>query len=201
MSFFNLFNKKKTEGAHTSSEPPREKQIDNERFERIANQVYPGIGIYVRDTNLANGLADKYVSGLIIREKAFTDASNRVMGMITSHRYMILSNHMADFSLFEHGTKWGLHVANKDSHFKILGKHVYKGKTAIVLLHLPDNDDWKVYKNCQFSLDEEIYKMAIERFEAKCEMPPIAELSTSEWLSRCNFPVGMDNSGNFWSLE
>lgn len=112
----------------------------------VVNKTYPGLGIYVRDINLSKELAEKYTPGLIIREKAFTDASNRVIGMVITHRYLILSNHMADFSQFEHGTNWGLHVANSGSRFKVLGTHIYKGKTAIVLLHLLDDDSWKIYK-------------------------------------------------------
>ena len=202
MSFFSFFKSKKDhKSTSTDKVIPKKTNSDINDFERIENQVYTGIAIYVRDVNLTNELADKYVSGLIIREKAFTDASNRVMGMTTSHRYMILSNHMTNFSLFEQGTNWGLHIAKKDSRFKVLGKHTYNGKTAIVLLHLPDNDNWKVYKNCQFPLDEELYQSSIKRFEIKCEMAPIPELSTPEWLNRCKFPVGMDDNGNFWSLE
>lgn len=207
MGLFDFMKKSKAD----KTESTQEKEIkgipvDKELLAQIANKTYPGLGIYVRDINLPQTLAAKYTSGLIIREKAFTDASNRVMGMITTHRFLILSNHMANLSAFEHGTNWGLRVANKDSHFKVLGTHVYKThggeeKTAIVLLHLPDDESWKVYKSCTFSMDETIYQMAVERFEHKCEMPPVAELITQEWLARCAFPIGMSNDGALWELE
>jgi hypothetical protein len=35
--------------------------------------------------------------------------------MVTSHRYLILSQFMADFSRFEDGTNWGIHVAKNGS--------------------------------------------------------------------------------------
>lgn len=174
--------------------------IDEKFMEDVANKTYPGLTIYVKDLNLPNILADKYVKGMIICEKAFVDASKRVMGMITTHRYMILSNHMADFSQFEHGTNWNLHVANKNSHYKVLGKHTYNGKTAIILLHLPDDETWKVYKKCEFSVDEEFYNMAVESFEKKCELPPVPELTTEAWLSRCDFPIGMSDDGTLFDL-
>ena len=207
MQLFDLFKNKNTDKKDvTQKSEVKAPPVDKELLSQIANKTYPGLGIYVRDINLPKSLADKYIPDLIIREKAFTDASNRVMGMVTTHRYLILSNHMANLSTFEHGTNWGLHVANRDSHFKVLGTHTYKThsneeKTAIVLLHLPDDESWKVYKNCAFSMDETVYKMAIERFENKCEMPPVAELTTQEWLARCAFPIGMNDNGTLWELE
>ena len=105
MSFFNCLKNNKVERKESSQKTvPKETPINQELLEQIANKTYPGLGIYVRDINLPKHLADKYTKGLIIREKAFTDASNRVMGMVTTHRYLILSNHMANLSSFEHGT-------------------------------------------------------------------------------------------------
>ncbi|MBR2894893.1 MAG: hypothetical protein IKC03_04445 [Oscillospiraceae bacterium] len=195
LDFFKLKDK------HDRTSKSGNGSFDAEVAQEVANKTYPGLAIYVRDVNLSDEFADKYVPGLIIREKAFVDASDRVMGMITTHRYLILSNHMAHLAEFEQGTNWGLCVANRDSHFKVLGKHTYRGKTAIVLLHLPDDESWKIYKNCRFSTDDSAYETAIKRFEAKCEMPPVAELTTPEWLERCEFPVGMDSRGNLWEIE
>ena len=176
MALFNFFKKSNADKKEVTQKPEaNEIPVDQELLSQIANKTYPGLGIYVRDINLPKSIADKYTPGLIIRERAFVDVSNRVMGMITTHRYLILSNHVANLSAFEHGTNWGLHVANKDSRFKVLGTHVYEThdgeeKTAIVLLHLPEDESWKVYKNCAFSMDETVYKMAVERFEknVKC---------------------------------
>lgn len=89
---------------------------------------------YVRDVNLDEKLAAKYDAGQIITEKAFVDASSHIGRMITSHRYMILSGYMADFSRFEDGTDWGLHVTNRDSKFKVLDVFTHEGKTQIALL-------------------------------------------------------------------
>lgn len=201
MALLDLFKKKKPARAGAAGANAPQAVTSKELLEQIANRNYPGLAIYVRDVNLPPQLAEKYTPGLIIREKAFTDASDRVMGMVTTHRYLILSNHMANLSAMEKGKNWGLHVAKTDSHFKVLGTHVYKGKTAIVLLHLPYDETWRVYKNYSFSMDETVYKMAIDRFEKKCEMPPIAELSTPEWLERCAFPLGMSDDGTLWALE
>ncbi len=137
-------------------------------LEWIINQTYPGLTMYVRDVNLPEELAQKYVPGLIIREPAFTDASCLVQGMITTHRFGILSNHMADFQTYEHGTNWGLYVANKDSYFKVMANHEYNGKTLILLLHLPGGDSWRVFFNAIMNIDEEVIATSIERFKNKC---------------------------------
>lgn len=176
-------------------------QMSKEQLQTLVNQIYPGMTLFARDVNLPPELAQKYIPGQIIREKAFTDASCRFMGMVTTHRYVILSNHMADLSRFEHGTNWGLHVASKDSHFKVLGRHTCNGKTGIFLLHLPDDEGWKLWQRAEFSMDKEIYQGAVERFVAKCEEAPVPEFSTPQWLDRCAFPVGMSSSGEFWPLE
>lgn len=169
-------------------------------MEEVVNRTFPGLTMYVRDVNLSNEIAKKYVPGLIIREKAYVDASYRVMGMITTHRFAILSNHMANFEDFEHGTNWGLYVANRDSRFKVMAIHEYNGKTLILLLHLPD-DGWKMFQNVRFNIDDEIISSSIERFENKCNMDVIPELATDVWLERCSFPVGMDDEGIFFDLE
>ena len=178
---------------------------DNDKFvkkmENVINRVFPGLTMFVRDVNLPYDITKKYEPGLLIRERAFVDASCRVMGMITTHRFGILSNHMANFEEFEHGTKWGLCVANKDSRFKVLAVHECNKKTLILLLHLPDDEDWKLFVNTVISIEDDMIKSSIERFENKCNLEAIPELTTNEWLERCSFPIGLDNSGNFFDLE
>ena len=174
--------------------------FDKEAYEKIANDVFPGLQMFVRDVNLPPVCAEKYRPGMIIRERAFTDASCRVMGMITTHRYAILSNHMHNFGPFEHGTNWGLFVSQRDSHYKVLDVYGCKDKTQITLLHLPDDERWKVFEKAEFSIEEKVIEMARQRFENKAFAEPIPELSTKEWLDRCQFPLGMDENGNLFPL-
>ena len=82
--------------------------IDVKSYEDVINEILPGLTMYVRDVNLSPVCADKYEPQTIIMERGFTDASSRVMGMVTTHRYAILSNHMADFGQYEHETNWEL---------------------------------------------------------------------------------------------
>lgn len=177
------------------------KHMTKEQLQAVADKMYPGMALFARDVNLPEALARKYVPGQIIREKAFTDASSRFMGMVTSHRYVILSNHMANLAQFEHGTNWGLHMANKDSHFKVLGQYTYEGKTGIFLLHLPDDESWHLWQKAEFAMDKQLYDMAVQRFVNKCTQPPVPELTTKAWLDRCAFPLGMSDDGQLWPLE
>ena len=108
---------------------------------------------------------------------------------------------MKNFAMPENGTNWGLYMADRDAHFKVLGQVTYKEKTGIFLLHLPDDERWKAYQTMEFSLDKELYEKAVSRFQAKALDAPIPELAAKEWLDRCQFPVGMSDGGQFWPLE
>lgn len=176
-------------------------EFDVKLFEETINEILPGLTVYVRDVNLPKELEDKYVPNTIILERGFTDASARVMGMKTTHRFAILSNHMKDFSPYEHGTNWGLFVANSNSHFLVLDKYEYHGKMQIILLHLPNDKRWKLFQNVKVNVLDNVVNDTRQRFENKCEQEVIPELATVEWLERCSAPLGMDDYGNFFDLD
>lgn len=170
-------------------------------LEDLINEILPGLAMYVRDVNLNDKCLAAYQPGIILMERGFTDASSRVMGMRTSHRITILSNHMADFADFEHGTNWGLFVANQGAHFKVLDVYEYQGKTQILLLHLPDDERWKLFKKIVISLEDQLIEDSRKRFENKCTQEILPELDTVEWLERCRNPIGMDNDGNLFDID
>lgn len=174
------------------------KKLDIEAIEKAINEIMPGLTMYVRDINLNEQYAKKYVPGRIIREPGFTDASCRVGGMATTHRYAILSNHMADLREIEDHTNWGLFVANRNSHFKVLDNYTYQGKTQILLLHLPDNGKWELFDHVKMSFEEDLIADCRERFENKCLNRPIEELATDTWIDRCHFPIGMSDEGELF---
>lgn len=175
--------------------------LDVKLFEQTINEILPNTGVHVRDVNLPKELAEKYVPYTIIKEIGFTDASKRVMGMKTSHRFAIISNHMGDLSAFEPDTNCGLMVARRNSHFIVLDNYEYHGKTLITLLHLPNDKRWKLFQNVRLDIYDDIIKETRERFENKCEQAVIPELATEEWLKRWSRPLGMDMQGNMFDLE
>lgn len=176
---------------------------ETRKLQEVLNRTYPGLAMYVRDADLTYEQYAKYKVGDILWEKAYVDASRRVMGMATSHRYAILSNHMMEPTPkeLEKGANWGLRVANKGSHFKVLGTHKYQDKSVIFLLHLPDDEDWKLFKDTVIDSDEALIAKCKARFEAKCTLEPVPDLAGEEWLGRCRFPIGMDNNGNLFPIE
>lgn len=175
--------------------------IDVKEYEKALNDILPGLTMYVRDVNLPQDIARKYTPGLIIRDPGFVDASSRVGGMVTSHRFAILSNHMADLSRLEHGTNWGLTTSRFDSHFKVLDVHEFHGRTQILLLHLPDDNRWRMFDGVRFSLEDQLIADSRGRFERKSVMGPIPELTTGEWLARCEHPLGINDEGDFFGLN
>lgn len=173
-----------------------------EALQEAVNRTYPGLSVLVRDVDLTYEQAAKYEVGQILVEKAHVDASCRVMGMVTSHRFAILSNHMEKPTAkeLELGPNWGLRVALPGSHFKVLGKHTYQGKSVIFLLHLPE-EGWELFRDAVIDLDAELIRKCIARFEAKCMKPPVPDLMMPDWIERCAFPIGMDHQGNFFPVE
>lgn len=176
-------------------------EADKIDLELAVNRTFPGLTMYARDVNLAPALEKKYKKGLILREKAFVDASSRFMGMVTTHRFIILSNHMVDLDKLAPDKHWGLHTAQRDSRFKVLGTVVRDGLTGIVLLHLPGEGLWKAFMDRESSLEQQMFEKAAERFAVKCRAETVPELAEAEWLDRCAFPVGMNDAGELWPLE
>ena len=163
---------------------------------RVIESTFENASRYVRDVNLDSKLAEKYEIGQIIQEKAFVDASNRIGGMITTHRYLILSGYMADFSGFEQGTDWGLHVANKDSRFKVVDIYTVGDKTQILLLQLPEGFE-EVFVN-RTEVEEEFIERERKNFEEDLKKDVIEDLAEDLWLKRCDFPLGMSDDGEFF---
>ena len=162
----------------------------------VVRSTLMGSSRYVRDVNLDENLAEKYEPGQIITERGFVDASNRIGGMATSHRYLILSQYMADLSKFEDKTNWGLHTANMNSRFKVLDVFTFEDKTQILLLQLPDGFEGAFENTTNF--EKQFVESEREKFKKELKMDVVAELAGDEWLERCSFPLGMNEEGEFF---
>ena len=151
---------------------------------------------YVRDCNLSDELTDKYEAGQILTEKAFVDATDKIGGITTTHRYLILSNAMADLSGFEKDTDWSIHTAKANSKFKVLDIYRNHGKTQILLLQLPEGFEEV------FTLSNNLINQRIEYsrklFDSCLSKAIIEEVNSHDWLERVSFPLGMDENGNFF---
>lgn len=116
--------------------------------------------------------------------------------MITSHRYLILSNQMRDLSEFEDGTNWGLHTAVSNSKFKVLDIYTVGDKSQILLLHLIIAFE-EVFKNSN-DFEKKVIESARENFDENLNKSPIEELTTDIWIGHCKFPIGMSYEGKFF---
>jgi len=175
-----------------------DKEELKKKYEEAYNNIFPGLQMFVRDTFLDKATEEKYVTGKIIREPTYCDVSCRVGGLVTTHRYAILSNRFVDFKDFEHGSNWGLFVCKRDSYFKILDVYKLNDKTQITLLHLDEN--WKLFENVKCNIDADIINMSQERFRNKIDTPPIPELATKRWLDRLSYPIGIDHKNEYFPL-
>lgn len=172
-----------------------------EELEGALNDMLPGLTTYVRDVDLDPRVAELYAPGLVIRDKAPVDASCRVGGMIATHRFAILSNHMHDLTEYEHDTNWGLHVALPESRFKVVDVYEYEGKAQITLLHLLDDERWRLFEHAEFDMPGLNVEDIRARFRARCQQEPIPELATSQWLERCADPVGLGPAGELYAPD
>ena len=138
---------------------------------------------------------------MIIKEKGFVDATALSGGMVTTHRYMILSNHMTPMIRFEGNKEWALCVANTDSRFLVLGKAEYKDKRVTVLLHLNNDETWQIFKSIGTEFAKGLLANCFDTFKECVNMEPIPSVSTDEWLSRCKFPIGISDSGEIFLID
>ena len=74
---------------------------DEQQLESLMNEMLPGLQLFARDINLTPEEVACYQVGAVVRNPAFTDATCRVGGMVTTHRFSILSNHLFDLTIFE----------------------------------------------------------------------------------------------------
>ena len=173
-------------------------------IEQAANDIFPGTQMLVRDCNLTDAQLAGYEVGRILREPGFTDATHRVMGMATTHRIAIISNHMRDISDAiedEEKKAWGLCLAQSNSRFKVLDVYEFEGKTQVLLLHLPNDERWRLFEGVVMSVENDMVASCRERFENKCNAEVIPELATEEWLGRCAYPIGLDDDNRPFDVE
>lgn len=175
-------------------------ELTKEILEDLFNELFPGLSILVRDINLTPEEMAPYKVGQIIRVPFFTDASWRVGGMVTTHRYAVLSNHFRDFGSID-DKNWGLVVAPRGARFKVMDIFEFAGKTQITLLHLPDDARWEIFKVLQTNYDQKLVDMSRDCMNRKCLLDPIPELATEEWLERCSLPLGTFSDNSLVPIE
>ena len=193
MGFFDVFKKKESNQEQNQTQKA-------ELVKAAIQQTCSNLTQHCRDANLPYELTHKYQKGMIIRERGFVDATALSGGIMTNHRYIILSNHMVPMLQFEGDKQWALCVAGKDSRFLVLGKGEGKGKRVTVLLHL-NNETWQLFNSIDMNIFQNLLNNCYNSFKNCIGKEPIASVATEEWLARCQSPVGMSDNGDFFPVD
>lgn len=173
-------------------------KMDNKQIEEIYNQTFGGLTLFYRDTTLSENLVSKYFVGQILTERGFTDMSYKGGGLTTNFRYLIASANAKDLSAFNpDSAKFGHVLLPSNAFFKVLDIYKIDNKTQIFLLEIPATAV-DFFASATSNIEEDITKKARESFENKVNSNAIAELQTQEWKEKTEFPIGMDDKGNFF---
>lgn len=168
-------------------------------LEDTINDTLPGLQNFVRDVWLTPSQLARYEVDAILRSPHPVEATSRVGGMRTAHRFAILSNHMAPVPASP--DELCLHASAPGSRFQVVDVFTHGSKTQVTLLHLPDDERWRLLAGVRLSLVQERIPEIRKRFSAKCEASPIPEVSTDDWLTRMHDPVGLDAHGRPYPVE
>ena len=166
------------------------------------DSIYSNARIYIRDLILPPELEEKYKPGLIIREADEVAASARIRGgLVQSHRYMIVSDHMKLSGSEPCGANWGMYTADKNSRFKVIDVYHFKNSTMILLYHLPEDDSWKSFEGELNSDEKKFAEYCRGIFQSFCAQRATQELLVRDWIEICSSPIGMDDDGVLYPVE
>jgi hypothetical protein len=172
--------------------------MDNKQIEEIYSITFSGLTLFYRDTTLSENLISKYQVEQILNERGFTDMSFRGGGLATNFRYLIASANAKDLSaLNPDGNQVGHVVLTSDTFFKVLDIYKIEEKTQIFLLEIPATAI-DFFASATSNVENDITKKARESFDTKVSTAPIAELQTTEWKERTEFPIGMNDKGELF---
>lgn len=172
--------------------------MDNKQIEEIYNQTFGGLTLFYRDTTLSDNLISKYAIGQILTERGFTDMSYKGGGLATNFRYLIASANAKDLSAFNpDSAQFGHVLLSSNTFFKVLDIYKIGDKTQVFLLEIPATAV-DFFASATSSIENDISKKARESFDIKINAEPIAELQKQEWKGRTEFPIGMNDKGEFF---
>jgi hypothetical protein len=172
--------------------------MDNKKIEEIYNQTFSGLTLFYRDTTMSENLISKYKVGQILTERGFTDMSYKGGGLTTNFRYLIASANAKDLSVFNpDSAKFGHVLLSSNAFFKVLDIYKIGDKTQVFLLEIPANAI-DFFARATSNIEDDITKKARDSFDTKINAEPISELQTTEWKERTEFPIGMNNNGDFF---
>ena len=172
--------------------------MDNKQIEEIYNQTFAGLTLFYRDTKLSNDLISRYRVGQILNERGFTDMTYKGGGPATNLRYLIASAYGKDISSISPDTaRFGHVMLKSDAFFKVLDIYKLGDKTQVFLLEIPSTAV-DFFSKSNSNIEDEIVKKARESFDRRINEEPVPELQSLDWKERTEFPIGMNDKGEFF---
>jgi len=174
---------------------------DKELLEKIFNWTFPGLTMYYRDTNLSVHQQSRYQIGMLLRNGFFIDVANTAGKPTQNTRFVIASSKAAPVHLINpETTKWGMHVINTNSYFKVLDIYEVENYHQIFLLHIPAKG-LDFFGNANSNLEEQIISKARESFNSKFNSSIMPVFQEAEWIEKTSFAIGIDEKDNYFPLK
>lgn len=167
-------------------------------IEEIIKRNYQGLEMFVRDLKLNNSTVKKYANNLILKESGFVEMTYMLGGIKETFntRFVILSNKANNMEELEIDTNWGLYVISTNSYFRVLDNFKIDKINIIVLLHI-SNSDIDFFKDNKVSIDENLVNNVKNKLEIELKENVIKSLDDGYFYRHTNFPIGIDEKGNF----
>ena len=119
-------------------------------------------------------------------------------GLASNLRYLVASAHAKDISAVNpDSARYGHVVLLSNSYFKLLDIYKIGEKTQVFLLEIPAHAV-EFFANTNSNIEKDITIKARASFDAKINTAPIPELQELDWKERTEFPIGMNDKGEFF---
>lgn len=166
--------------------------------EEIIKRNYQNLLLFVRDLKLNNSTIKRYTKNLILKETSFVEMTYKIGGIKKDFntRFIILSNKANNMEELETDTNWGLYVISTNSYFKVLGNFKIAKINVIVLLHI-NGSDIDFFKENIISIDDELVNNVKEKLTFCINGKVLKELDDGYFYRHTNFPIGINENGQF----
>ena len=161
-------------------------------------EVFAQCGAFYRDTSIPWPTILSYEVGMLFREPTFCDATYKFGGLAAPHRYLIISANARCVDSFSAYPEWGLCMWKSGRIFKVIARHRTDAFTQITLLEVPDDLREELTTAQLSEIEHEFAERAGEQFLIAATLPPLPEHTDVSWLSRLEFPLGINDSGEFF---
>jgi len=165
-----------------------------------AQIAFAECGAFYRDTVLSPEVLSLYRVGVLFREPTFCDTTYKFGGFAAPHRYLIFSSNARCVDAISEHPEWGLCLWQTGRIFKVISRVQSIQHVQITLLEIPERLRQEFTTPELSELEQRFAQQAHEQFQAALKISPLPEHQTRLWLDRLEFPVGVDDNGQFFEF-